>query len=346
MKPSIRPSALPALDQCVCFQSDDVKRDYSELGTQRHAELARRLEGKPEDPFAKPLDDESLEAIDWAFEYIQMTRNGDLLVEQPIEIAVGHNGDGFKGTVDCRDLNVYNVWDFKWRYRDYSVQMAAYALGIMQAEWSELITVHILFGESMKAVKYDLSLDEAEKIVNDIVAKVEAGGKPTPCEYCNWCKRKATCPALEARVKAIQEGREDWELDNYHGTQIDDPEAMAKALILAREVKAWIEGIEYHAKRLAEKNGGLPGFKLQTRQGRASITNIPEACRISTLPPDDFLAICSVSPNKIVTAVFESNKEAYTSKASAERAIKKALEPVTERGESSISLVKETKKRK
>ncbi|MEL0098699.1 MAG: DUF2800 domain-containing protein [Opitutae bacterium] len=339
MNKTIRPSALPALNQCVCFESDDIDRDYSEIGTQRHKELERRLNKKEPD---NSLDQESNEAIQWAVEYINMTCNGELKTEKKLSVFCGKNHRQMTGTCDVVDSYYRNIWDFKWRYRDYSAQMAAYALGVMQENWTEDVTIHVLFGEQQNSVKYNLTYYEAEKIVNEIVYKVEAGGPPTPCDYCNWCGAKATCPALVERVQAIQAGREDWELDNYHGSQIDNPEEMGKALTLAREVKSWIEGIEYHAKRLAEKNGGLPGFKLQTRKGKASITNIPEACKISTIPPQEFLALCSVSVSKIIDAVYFANQESYTSKAAAKRAITNALESVTERGKDSISLVKDS----
>ena len=339
-----RPSSLPALDQCPQFESDPIERDFAAAGTLRHEALSELLEIGPNDPtpLFDALEIEAQEAVTWAAEYVIMTKaDAPLVLEKLIEIDTGN--EILRGTPDVHDSTA-NVYDLKWRFRAYGPQLAAYALGIMDAEFLDSITVHILYGESMKAVKYSLTIEEARAEVLRVLAKVDSGAAASPCDYCGWCSKTATCKPFLDRANAILNGREDWALDSYHATELETPEGMAKALILAKLMADGIAAVEYHAKEMAVKNGGLPGFKLATRKGKPSFTDLAKVNQITSLGDDEFLKICKVSMTALKGAFVTANKNKYTTKAAAEKDLEKKLQQVILRAPDTLYLRKETQK--
>jgi len=344
---NLRPSSLPAIAACPQYQADERDNDDTNEGTRRHAVLHHyNLTGEFEIPEGG-LSDESQEAVKWASEYIDMTRSGDPIFESKIAIALNVDGQAvtIEGTPDCRDTDTRNLYDLKWRHRDYRAQLNAYALGIMQDNFTDAIKVHVMFGYDKRAQTWDVTADEAEEELQGIVRRALNNEPANPCDYCAWCAKSATCPALAERVEAVRSGREDWNLANYHASQIDDPAEMAKALELARAIKAWVEAIEYHARRMALQNGGLPGFKVQNRSGKKSITDIAQAVALSGLSPDDFIRICNVSLGDLKKLHHEKLGASYTSKAASDRDCLRKLEPITETGEPVVMLVKNRKEK-
>jgi hypothetical protein len=336
MHKRFRPSSLPALAQCGKFESSPFSSDDADMGTLRHRSLNRYNTERTDDQW-EGLDEESKESIRWASDYINLHTRAKPTWEKGIKIACGPQGDGINGTPDATD-NIANVFDFKWRMRDYEAQMAAYSLGIMQEFWLPEIKTHLLFGEPRKPVVHSFTYQQAEEMVNTIIAEAEACETPTPCDYCNWCKHSATCYALVDRANTVAAGREDWELEQYHSSDITSPDEMAKALHLARALKKWCESVEYHAKEMAGETG-LPGFKVQTKKGRRTVSDIGRACQLAGIAPDDFVKICSAPLGKIETLYFEGAD--FTSKAAACRELADKLAPVIERSKDSHSLVKE-----
>ena len=338
MNQRFRPSAHPAIAQCPQYEGDSIERDYSELGTKRHEALKMYNEEEGLTDAISKLDPESQEGVIWASDYINTHTRATPVWEQTIAIGCGAEGDGIKGTPDATD-NIANIFDFKWRIRDYKEQMAAYALGIMQANWLPAIKCHLLFGESKKAVTHYFTFAEAQKIVNDTIKFGESGAPPNPCDYCNWCGKVKDCPAMLERANAITAAREDWKLEQYHSSEIQSPEDMSKALRLAREISKWCEAVEYHAKQLAVMNNGLPGYKIQERKGKRVITDISNACKLSGIDPDKFIEACTVSMTKLEDLYLETAD--FTSKAAAKRELNEKLAAVIDNLPSSKSLVKE-----
>jgi hypothetical protein len=321
-----------------CFEGEGG--EFADAGTVRHDAFKASLEDKPDALALVP--DEEQEGVQWAVDYVRLhapMSDHPLQLEQKVKYLAPDFTEG-EGTPDIVCGNV--IFDLKWRYRDYEAQMAAYSLALMDKGY-DVVKVHVLYANDEKAVPYTFDRTSAEAILAEIYAKVEnRNGAFTPSEYCGWCKHKLTCPALIKQAEALRVGREDWELEQYHPSKIEDASEMAKALKLARSVIKWAESVEHHAKEMAVKKGIVPtGFKIQTRQGNRVIPNIAEAFTSSGLPQDKFLTACSVSFTNLSALYADHNA---MKKAPAERELERKLGPALTRKTGSMALVENKEK--
>jgi hypothetical protein len=329
-----RPSSLPALKECPQFDSTGTTSEHADAGTKRHKALEKLLAHNDPLPL-QDLPEDERDGVTWAADYIRLHAP---MSDHPLETErkrsfIAPDFSEISGTPDYVCGN--HVFDLKWRYRDYSAQMAAYALMVMDSG-HESVICHVLFGEPQKAYRFDFTRESAESIIGPIL---ESAGKgdPTPCDYCSWCSKSKTCPALIARANAVVGGRDDWKLEQYHASCIEDTLEMGKALKLARQLADWCEAIEHHAKDMALKRGIVPaGFSLKSRQGNRFIKSVLEAFPKAGLPQDVFLAACEVKLSTLVEAYagFHGSK-----KAPAERELEAKLGETVQRKPSSMALV-------
>ena len=331
---------MPMLAQCACWESSEsIGTEFKTPGTARHAALGHVLSGDP-DPLAG-LSEEDAASVQWAADYIAVkapTSEHALRMEYRVNPLAEDFSPIFEngGTLDvaCGP----HLFDLKTRERDYTAQMAAYSLDMFQEfGWPE-IEVHLLFAETKRATTFKLTEEAARGIVEPIIrAAASADKKPTPCDYCGWCVRRLTCPALLERVNALVVGREDWKLEQWHTSRIDTAEQMGKALRLARQIADWCESVEFHAKDMALKRGMVAaGFKLQTRSGNRYVTSVAAAFPLCGLPQAEFLAVCDVKP----TSLFEAYASFHgLKKAAAERDLEQKLGEIIQRKFSAQSLV-------
>ena len=295
MKP--RPSNLPMLAACPCFDSDGREEtQYMEAGTSRHSHLNYYLRGvKP--PAEIAVDDEEMEKVRWAAAYVRdhsPVSNFPLRIEEKRELLADDFTTIMEGTPDvtCGPI----LFDAKSRPRRYVEQMAAYALMMMQeCPAFGAVNVHLMFMETQTSSQYILTLADARKVVFDVLSKAQSpDAKPEPCDYCNWCGKIISCPAYQERVEAIAAGRE-WKPATYHASEIDKPDEMGKILTLAKQVASWVKAVEHHAKVMAIEKGQIPtGFKIAERKGKTYVTNILTAFSRSGLPQEEFLKACSL----------------------------------------------------
>lgn len=143
----------------------------------------------------------------------------------------------------------------------------------------------------------------AEGRVDELLSKLN----PSP-QNCEYCGRKGDCPALHSwALQAIKvyDPVIHEEL-GQHGSQITDPNVMAKALILAPLMEEWAKGIKKSALAMRMDDGvELPGFKLMERSGARKITSPQTAWDIvhEILTPEEFTASCDVSLPELEKAV-------------------------------------------
>lgn len=332
----LRPSSLPALEECPCFESG-LASEFAEAGTDRHTALAALLHNR-DSKILELLPDEEAEGVKWAVEYILLHANHSehpITTERGLTLTYGDFDE--KEMPGTPDVTCHlDLFDLKWRQRDYTAQMCAYVLMQLQALGIDAtITVHILYGAFQKAEVLKIDRETAERTVFPIIARYEDPQKqPAPCTYCGWCAHKVTCSALNQRAQAVAAGREDWNLETYHASQITNPVEMGKALNLARGLSKWIEAVEHFAKEMAIKQGQqIPGYTLAQKSGKRSCADIAGAFGSLGLTADKFLACCDVrftkskaDPNKLGLEEIYAEAKGIT-KAAAKRELKTKLEP-------------------
>lgn len=343
-----RPSSLPILAQCPCFQSGTAQ-DFTDLGSDRHAALKAHLDG--DDGLLNLLDDEDQAAVRWAADYIKLKAP---MADHPLVLETrrywdGPNFEERSGTPDV--ICGPHIFDFKWRPRNYAAQMADYALSLLPQH--NLVWCHLLFGATKKAEVMVWNPDSAEKLVFDILAKAEAEDrKPTACDYCGWCALKVSCPALTGPAKQAALGYTDQDsgalgIANWHPSQMTDPAQIALGLTIWRTIlKKWGESMEFHANEAATKLGlSLPGYELKERQGKKFVTDVKQAFELVGLPAEKFLAACSVRLNTSKTYPDQVGLDKLVAEqkglkvTAAKRDIEATLAPVLMRGKPTISLV-------
>lgn len=335
-----RPSSLPALDQCAKFSGGSS--EFAEEGTVRHAILATALKtnSTADIQFSAETNTDA-EGITWAADYILLHAPSS---DYPIEVEQTRSWLGPDFTVRTGTPDVVCgpvIFDFKWRWRDYTAQMADYALERFDAGF-ERVTVHLLFGAHRRYEIVEFTRESAERIVSGILAKAEApDAQPTPCDYCGWCAHRLTCSAVLERVNAVVEGRVDWGLATYHSTEIATAEQMGKALEIARLVKKWADAVEYEAKRMVGRGDIPEGFKLQDRKGNRFISSVAEAFPRVGLSQEVFLKACEVGFSDLAKLYAEIHG---MKKAAAERAVAELLGDVLQRKASSQRLVSDKSK--
>jgi hypothetical protein len=331
------------LAQCPKFEG--APSEYTDEGKKRHNVLAEYLKGNKK--VLEEVNENFREDLEWALEYIDI--NGPKLdhptIIETMQEGVLPNGLPIKGTPDV--VIGPEVFDLKWRPRDYRPQMAAYAYMILDSQ--EAITeirTHLLFGSTQTVRKHKWTKESAWDCIREIIANVEsAWAAPIPCEYCGWCaKRPDKCEALIQQVNIALASNPEWNLPQWHSSEIKTAEQMGMALRIARTLADWCESVEYHAKEMAIKQGMVPtGFAIQNRQGNRFIDDVSAAFKSSTLPQDEFIKACAVKPRILFDTYAAFHGMA---KKAAERELEQKLGAIMQRKAPSSFLVTERTSKK
>jgi hypothetical protein len=240
------------------------------------------------------------------------------------------------GTPDftCGDV----LFDLKWRYRDYGPQMACYAWMLLDEGFAEPIKAHLLFAEPQSHRVLTFTHDSAWAMIKPILEGATAPfAVATPCTFCGWCAKKLKCEALTQQVNIALKSNPEWDLPQWHSSEMKTAKEMGMALKIARTLSDWCESVEFHAKEMAVKQGKVPeGFELKSRQGNRYVADLVAAFQAISLPQAEFLKVCTVKPRSLfdLYATFHGMK-----KAPAEREVEKKLGAVIQRKEPSQMLV-------
>lgn len=295
-----RPSSLPAQAKSPRWESSGPSA-VTEAGNDRHTALEELLNGKRE--VSELLPDYEKESVQWAADYIKLNAPpapAEIRTETPLEIRRG-GIVVLRGTADA--VAGPHLFDMKWSEREYGPQMAAYALGVMQLQGFQKVTVHIMYGDTRRVQRYDITGEEAEGLVYPILDAVS--NPNTPCkasEYCSWCKHHATCPVIVGHVNTVAKGLQMVPLQEFHLATLDN---VAAALNLAHVASEWASAVQNKARDLAVQGFKIPGYTLKERSGAREIepSLINHAFERLGLPQEVFLSTCKVSITKLVDAM-------------------------------------------
>lgn len=262
---ALRPSNLPKLAVCPCYESNPVAGPAAERGTLLDSAFRAELLGTDDrQQLSQKLTPDENAAVAWAVSMVRAMSGRERVLAREDDCRV--EALGLPGTADAIVPARLLHYDLKTGLvRNYREQMAAYALALMEAHFAAEWTAHLLFCDQRELVTHKFTYDEARAIVDGVIQAFNDPAKqPATCEYCGWCAKAETCPArraLAADAMAAADPGFDFE------AIVTDPEKLGGFLAAC----AVLDDFRDRAKKIATKRlrtgGEIPGWRIVTRKG-------------------------------------------------------------------------------
>jgi hypothetical protein len=157
--------------------------------------------------------------------------------------------------------------------RNYREQLAAYSLACMEDNFDTSWTAHVVYVDQKLIRSYDFSYEEAQQITKRTIDRAtSADAKPTPSEYCSWCKHFNNCHAIVRQAESAIAL-----IPDVTGNSIDAirQRILATAESMGAFAKEWklaekeiAEPVMGHLKTRLENGDEVPGWKLTSMSGR------------------------------------------------------------------------------
>jgi hypothetical protein len=262
---ALRPSNLPKLAVCPCYESNPVAGPAAERGTLLDSAFRAELLGLEERCLiANKLSADEIAAVGWAVSMVRAMAGRERVLAREEDCRAKMLG--LSGTADAVVPTRLIHFDLKTgARRNYREQMAAYALGFMDAQFASEWTAHLLFCDQREIETLRFTYEEARRIVEEVIQAYNCLNKePNPCEYCGWCVKAETCDARRAIVAATLPAADpgfDFE------TVAADPEKLGRFLAACAVVEDFRERAKQIAAERIKAGGAVTGWKLVTRKG-------------------------------------------------------------------------------
>ena len=274
---SLSPSRFPAFQHCIHYESLLVDSESRRRGTKIHEYAAKFL--REQAIGSVPMDE------------VEFAGKGEWVANEtrkcmPHLCGVEHRVQIFNCTVIPPEVVTFGTCD-AWGYedemlilvdaksgqkRDYRAQMAVYALGLMEDQQVNDCMAYVLYCDLEEREIYPFTWQEAEDIVFDIVARVNAGTEPPQeNDYCHWCAKRPTCPVWVIPAQQALSVVEDktFDLESLKQDPIKLGEFLDRwdrATKLVEEAK-----LKDAAKSMLTADPtSVPGWQCQTVNGRLS----------------------------------------------------------------------------
>ena len=216
------------------------------------------------------------------------------------------------GTADALILQGLGgcVWDSKFGYRIPDELFALKQVGLLGAMLMQTYPIlrvceaFIFYARSGTTSRMTIQRADVPGIVEwyrtevyypmqESWDRLDAGSDPLPTdfragEWCRWCRAKVRCPA---HVQATESP-----LVKVEPKDLAEPEKLAEALRVARLLAPWCRAVEDVAyKRAVVGDMVLPGFRIESKPGNRTITNVESAWERSKdlLSVEEFLRCCT-----------------------------------------------------
>lgn len=267
---TIRHSMLPKLAACPKYTpKEGPAGPAAERGTRIDKAVRLALQGdRSEIDALAPADKAPAE---WAVQkFLDYKLAGELETREEF-LAMHTPGISHIGTADVLNERVGWVADLKTGLaRDYYHQIAAYCLAIMERKFEQDWVGHVVYADERKVVSYRLTYGEAKRAVETVLAEVrDPNAQPRACDYCDWCARKDTCPAV---VRPVEEGlavvQGTTSLAEIRERLLANPETLGKFLTQWKAVEKEIaDSAADRIKELLEAGEEVPGWKISRSKG-------------------------------------------------------------------------------
>ena len=258
----IRHSSLPKLALCGQYEGKQGSSDAASRGTM--------LDGVFRDAWVtgelpRDLSDEDAAAIQWALmQCVQLGGGADGLTTTESECRIQTSGLEHMGTADGVAVKGRWLIDLKsGQVYDYTGQMAAYALGLMETHFEQEWTTHLLFCDQQKMVTQRWTYISAKETVQRILDNV--GTAPKENDYCGWCAKSLTCPGRVQSQAIVLQTTEHaiTPQDGSFLTLLDDPARIGLFLRQCATLDHFREAAAEKARQLLEAGETVPGWRLQ-----------------------------------------------------------------------------------
>lgn len=315
----VRPSSLPKLACCRCYESAPGTSAAAERGTRIDASIRRlyaKRQGLPWDDSAEVelmLNDEDAEAVRWALDKLDelsldpLTDEHHAVETRECELVAAVPVPGVKtGTMDSLCVGLDWLVDFKTgQVRDYKAQMAAYALACMEAYFADEWTAHLLFVDQQEVVTHRFTAAEARELVEGIVSRPMV---EELCDYCKWCGRAAECALMRGITaeavaapelpKCTPAAKSKSELPEALECLLADHAAAHDFLSKFAIVSDWVDVLKSKLKESVGEDD--PYFKRVVVSGRRVVMPLQLSRYAMELGHDRLLKMCSPIPESKV----------------------------------------------
>jgi hypothetical protein len=290
---------------------------FAEEGTLAHSVAEALLTGKTAPEF------DFLEPVQQYVDYVRLVSHGnELFVETRVDFSPWAP-DGF-GTADAITIDpitgIIHIIDLKFGKglrvdAEHNPQGMLYALGVLNDfEWAldgiTKVMLHIHQPRLDHVSVWEVSIDDLRawgEYVKERAALALTDDAPRiPGEkQCQWCKAKATCPALAKLVQGTI-------IEDFDG--LENPIAMTDeqirtALENKRLILSWFDAIEAHVTKRLNDGTGFAGFKLVEGRSLRQWRDTDEAGDklVSLLGEDKAYERSVLSPAKAEKALGKKN---------------------------------------
>ena len=270
MSKEISPSTLPKLAECALFEGAGGTSSAAERGTA--IDIAIRNLISAENDVA--IVGEDAGAIAYGVEELKRLAKGSFIETREEYLAMAVPGLSKLGTADAVCKAEKWVADIKTgQVRDYRNQLQAYSLACMEDNFEMSWTAHVIYVDQKMIRSYEFTYEEAKQGTQRTIDRAtSAEAKPTPCEYCSWCKHYNNCHAIvrqaESAIALIPEATGN-SIEAIKDRILATPESLGAFIrewkLAEKEIAEPLIG---HLKTRLENGDEVAGWKLTSVSGR------------------------------------------------------------------------------
>lgn len=288
----------------------EPKPDAKMRGSLQHEAHAKAIHGV-NDAFAGLSEREEKEAR-WAAETIVSRARGagyepyEVQVEQRVSLLGSDFKEIYFGTSDIE----YGPFVEDVKYgdeRNYFPQLCGYALPKMEREGLSRVQGALHYARYRRTRIFVISKETSERVVYGILARRQSPVRePKPCQYCSWCRHKVDCPAINAKVAALVNAREDWALKlptARASLASNDPVVLGAMRFLWKAyIEPWGQGVEYLSSQLADRGITPLGFDARSYKGRKKLGQpvaVAHALKAAGMTTSSIVGTARFSPKRL-----------------------------------------------